>query len=130
MMKDLSTKLAALSITAFFAFGCSFIDNVQRTVQDTTSNTNSAANTARETLGLKKSGIAECDELVDLLAARSKNQVNTEDSWFNKAAEEVIKQQIYDQLSQNDANRTPQEKAELAKNCKIALDYLRDEPKK
>lgn len=124
-MKDLSTKLAALSIMAFFVFGCSFVENVQRQVQDTTSNTNSAANAARETLGLKKSGIAECDQLVDVLAERSKNQANTEESWFNKAAEEVVKQQIYDQLSKNDTNRTPQEKAELAKNCKIALDYLR-----
>jgi hypothetical protein len=101
-MKDLSTKILALATVAFFAFGCSFIENVQRQVQDTASNTNAGANTAREALGLKKSGIAECDELVDVLAARSKNQANTEDSWFNKAAEELIKQQIYDQLSQNE----------------------------
>jgi hypothetical protein len=127
-MKDLSTKILALATVAFFAFGCSFIENVQRQVQDTASNTNAGANTAREALGLKKSGIAECDELVDVLAARSKNQANTEDSWFNKAAEELIKQQIYDQLSQNETNRTPQQKADLARNCKIALDYMRDTP--
>lgn len=124
-MKNLSTKILVLLIILLVAFGCSYIDTAQKTVQDTTSNTNGAANTARDTLGLKKSGIKECDELVDLLAAKRKQNANQEQSWTDKAAEEAVKQLVYDQLSKNDTNRTPQEKADLAKNCKIALDYMR-----
>jgi hypothetical protein len=107
------------------AFGCSYIDTAQKAVEDTTSNKNGASNTARETLGLKKSGIKECDELVDVLAAKRKQNANQEQSWTDKAAEEAAKQLVYDQLSKNDTNRTEQEKADLAKNCKLALDYVK-----
>jgi hypothetical protein len=109
----------------FTAFGCSYIDTAQKTVQDTTSNKNAAANTARDTLGLKKSGIRECDELVDALAAKRKQNANEEQSWSDKAVEELVKQQLYDQLSKNDTNRTPQEKKDLAEKCKMVLGYVK-----
>jgi len=124
-MKNLSTKILVLLIILLVAFGCSYMDTAQKTVEDTTSNKNGAANTARDTLGLKKSGIRECDELVDVLAAKRKQNANQEQSWSDKAVEEVVKQQVYDQLSKNDTNRTAQEKADLAQKCKIALDYVK-----
>ena len=124
-MKDLSTKIFVLIIILFTAFGCSYIDTAQKAVQDTTSNKNSATNTARDTLGLKKSGIKECDELVDALAAKRKQNANEEQSWSDKAVEELVKQQLYDQLSKNDTNRTPQEKKDLADKCKMVLDYVK-----
>jgi hypothetical protein len=109
----------------FAVFGCSYIDTAQKAVQDTTSDKNNATNTARDTLGLKKSGIKECDELVDALAAKRKQNANAEQSWSDKAVEEMIKQQLYDQLSKNDTNRTPQEKKDLADKCKMVLDYVK-----
>lgn len=120
-MKNLSTGIFVLLILCFVALGCSYIDSAQKTLE----NTNGATNTARETLGLKKSGIKECDELIDVLAAKRKQNANQEQSWTDKAAEEAAKQLVYDQLSKNDTNRTAQEKADLAKNCKIALDYVK-----
>ena len=120
-MKNLLNKIIVLLIISFVAFGCSYIDSAQKAVE----NTNSATNTARETLGLKKSGIKECDELIDALAAKRQQNANQEQSWSDKAAEEFAKQLVYDQLSKNDTNRTPQEKADLAKNCQIALDYVK-----
>ena len=125
MTKNLSTKIPVLIIMLFTAFGCSYIDTAQKTVQDTTSNKNAAANTARDTLGLKKSGIRECDELVDALAAKRKQNANEEQSWSDKAVEELVKQQLYDQLSKNDTNRTPQEKKDLAEKCKMVLGYVK-----
>lgn len=124
-MKNLSTNILVLSIILFVAFGCSYINSTQKTVEDTASNKNGAANTARETLGLKKSGIKECDELVDVLAAKRRQNANEAQSWTDKAGEEFAKQQIYDQLSKNDANRTPQEKKDLAERCKTVLDYVK-----
>jgi hypothetical protein len=120
-MKNLSTNILVLLIILSVGFGCSYIDTAQKAVE----NTNSAANTARDTLGLKKSGVKECDELIDLLAAKRKQNANQEQSWTDKAAEEAAKQLVYDQLSKNDTNRTPQEKEDMAKNCKIALDYVK-----
>ena len=114
-----------LIIILFTAFGCSYIDTAKKSVEDTTSNKNSAANTARDTLGLKKSGIKECDELVDALAAKRKQNANEEQSWSDKAVEEMVKQQLYDRLSKNDTNRTPQEKKDLADRCKVVLDYVK-----
>jgi cell shape-determining protein MreC len=124
-MKNLSGKILVLIIILFAVFGCSYIDTAQKTVEDTTSNKNGAANTARDTLGLKKSGIKECDELVDALAAKRKQNANEEQSWSDKAVEELVKQQLYDQLSKNDTNRTPQEKKDLAEKCKMVLDYVK-----
>lgn len=124
-MKDLTTKILVLIIILFAVFGCSYIDTAQKTVQDATSDKNSATNTARETLGLKKSGIRECDELVDALAAKRKQNANAEQSWSDKAVEELVKQQLYDQLSKNDTSRTAQEKTDLAQKCKMVLDYVK-----
>jgi hypothetical protein len=124
-MKNLLTTILSLAIIIFVGLGCSYLESTQRSVQDTTTNSNSAANVARDTLGLKKSGITECDLLVDVLADKRKQNANQEQSWTDKAAEEAVKQLVYDQLSKNDTNRTPQEKEDLAKKCKLALDYVR-----
>jgi hypothetical protein len=127
-MKNSINNIFVLAAVMFVALGCNYVGgNLQNvsSVQDAATNTNSTANVARDTLGLKKSGIAECDELVDLLAERRRQNAGQEQSWTDRAAEEVVKQLVYDQLSKNDPNRTPQEKADLAKNCKTALEYLR-----
>ena len=117
-MKNLSIKILVLTIALFAASGCSYINTA-------TSNKDNAANTARETLGLKKSGIRECDQLVDALAAKRRQNANEAQSWSDKAVEELVKQKLYDQLSKPDANRTPQEKKDLADNCKMILDYVK-----
>jgi hypothetical protein len=124
-MRNNSIKFTAFAIFLFVALGCSYIDTAQRAIEETTTNTNSATNAAREITGLRKTGIPECDQLVDVLAERRRQNSNGEQTWTDKATEEIVKQLVYDQLSKNDTNRTPQEKADLAKNCKIALDYLK-----
>ncbi|HLM03199.1 MAG TPA: hypothetical protein VK400_19255 [Pyrinomonadaceae bacterium] len=124
-MKNLSIRILVLIIAAFAAFGCSYIDSAQKSAQETASNKDGAANTARDTLGLKKSGIKECDEVVDALAAKRRQNANEEQSWSDKALEELVKQQLFDQLSKNDTNRTPQEKKDLADKCKTVLGYVK-----
>lgn len=117
-MKYLSIRILVLIITLFTAFGCGYIDSA-------TPDKDAATNTARDTLGLKKSGIKECDELVDVLAAKRRQNAGQEQSWSDKAVEELIKQQLYDQLSKNDTNRTAQEKTDLADKCKMVLGYVK-----
>ena len=124
-MKNLSIRILVLIIAALAAFGCSYIDSAQKFAQDAASNKDGTANTARDTLGLKKSGIRECDELVDALAAKRRQNANEEQSWSDKAVEELVKQQLFDQLSKNDTNRTAQEKKDLADKCKTVLGYVK-----
>lgn len=102
------------------AAGCSFVQKMQ-------SNSNVEDKT-RDTLGLKKTGIVECDEVVEILSKKSKGNTKPEDeSWIDKAKTELIKQQIYDYV--NGGNKTPKEKAEMAENCKTVLGYIKEDPK-
>lgn len=85
----------------------------------------------RDTLGLKKTGIPECDEVVEILTKKYKGNTNSEDeSWTDKAAIEIVKQQIYNYLIDGNANKSPKDKEELKGRCKTALGYLKDESKK
>lgn len=108
-----------------FSFsGCGWVQKMS------SSNTNTE-DKARETLGLKKTGIAECDEVVEILTRKTKGNTKSEDeSWTDKAATELVKQQIYDYINDGNANKSPKEKAELAGKCKTALGYLKDDAKK
>lgn len=123
-MTKLITKIIVFAVFLSLVFGCSWMENMR------SSNANVEDKT-RDTLGLKKTGIAECDEVVDLLAKKYKGNTNTQDeSWTDKAVTEVIKQQIYNYINDGKANKTPQEKADLQDKCKVALGYLRDGQKK
>lgn len=124
-MKNLSAAISVLAIIVFVSFGCSYIDSAQKSVQETTSNKEAAANTARDTLGLKKTGIRECDQLVDAIAEKRRKNANQEQSWTEKASEEAVKQLVYNQLSESNTKRTEQEKKDLADKCRLALDYVK-----
>jgi hypothetical protein len=127
-MNKMFSKLFILIAAISLAAGCSTIENFQ------SSNANVEDKT-RETVGLKKTGIAECDEVVEILAQRARGNSNAgEQSWADqikdKAIVEVVKQQIYNYVNEGDANRTPKDKEDLRQKCKTALGYLKDEPKK
>ena len=119
-------KLFIFAISAFSAAGCSTIQSVQDTVAG---NQNvKVEDKARETLGLKKTGVPECDEVIDILDRKRKGNAGGEESWLERTKNEVIKQQIYDYVNNN--SKSPKEKEDLANNCRAALGYLREEPAK
>jgi len=142
-MKGLFSKLVVLSFVLFVVFGCNLSERIQKAVQGDKQNNSSnqaqsnsdnysnssAEDTEKENLELKKTGIPECDELVDVLVNKNKENPDEEQSWQNRAFEEVIKRQVYDQLNKDNANKSPKEKAEMAKGCKMALDMFKDQPK-
>ena len=123
-MNKMFSKLLILIVAVSFAAGCSTIESY------TSSNANVEDKT-RETLGLKKTGIEECDEVIDILDRRRRGSSNAEEqSWTDKAATELIKQQIYNYLNERQGNQAPQEKENLKQKCKTALSFLKEEPKK
>jgi hypothetical protein len=123
-MKTMFLKIFILTIVISFAAGCGTIENFQ------SSNANVEDKT-RETLGLKKTGIAECDEVIDILDRKRRGNSNVEEqSWADKAMTELVKQQIYNYVNEGNANRPPKEREDLRQKCKTVLGYLKDEPKK
>lgn len=135
-MKDLSTKIAILTVVLVAGFGCGLIeslpsggesqtnDNAGRGNVQTNGNAN-VADATRDALGLKKSGIPECDELIDEVAKDEATNSGAEETYAERLAKEFIKQQIFDRLNKDDANRTPAERQQLATMCKKALESYR-----
>lgn len=123
-MNKFFIKTLILAIWLFSLSGCGWVQNIGST------NSNAEEKT-RETLGLKKTGIPECDEVIEILARKTKGNANAqEESWTDRAATELVKQQIYNYVNDGNANKSPKEKAELAGKCKTALGYLKDDAKK
>jgi len=105
-----------------FVSGCGMVQKVQ----EFGSNNSNVEDKTRGALGLKKTGIPECDEVIEILDNKRKGSSNTgEQSWQDRAMTEVLKQQIYNYVNDGNANKSPKEKAELAGKCKTALGYLR-----
>lgn len=123
-MNKMFLKLFILMAAIMFAAGCGVIESY------TGSNAN-VEDKARETMGLKKNGIAECDEVIDILDRKRRGNSNVEEqSWTEKAMTELVKQQIYNYLNEGSANRTPKDTDDLKQKCSTALGYLKEEPKK
>ncbi len=116
------SKLLILSLLLVIVGGCGMVQKVQ---EFGSSNSNVEDKT-RDALGMKKTGIPECDEVIDILDKKRKGSSNaSEESWQDRAMTEVLKQQIYNYVNDGNANKSPKEKAELAGKCKTALGYLR-----
>lgn len=123
-MDKIIPKFFVFAVLFFFLSGCNW-------VQKMSSSNSNAEDKTRETLGLKKTEIPECDEVIEILARKAKGNATAqeEESWTDRAATELVKQQIYKYLNDGNANKSQKEKAELAGKCKTALGYLKDEPK-
>jgi hypothetical protein len=121
-MKNVFSKILLLSLFAFAFGGCNAIQKVQ----EISSNSANVEDKTRDTLGLKKTGIAECDEVVEILTRKSKGNKNPEEeSWQDRAMTELVKQQIYNYINDPNANKSPKERTELTEKCKTALGFLR-----
>lgn len=115
-----------IAIILFVGFGCNWVQNQALEQAGINSNAN-FEEVARDGMGLKKTGIAECDEVVEILVQKGKGGANqAEESWTSRAATELVKQQIYNQFQNGNTNQSPQQKEDLRKNCRLALDYFKD----
>ncbi|MDQ3711789.1 MAG: hypothetical protein M3388_06175 [Acidobacteriota bacterium] len=75
----------------------------------------------------RKTGVFECDELLELLANRIKQHSDSEEKigYENRARdyktkEEVVNQMLFDELKAHKNIKTPQEKEKLIKICEAA----------
>lgn len=111
-MKNESLGIIALAIVLFVTLGCGSLGSDQKAGANSNKTlTDTAIDTA---VGDQKIGVAECDEVIDMLTGFANNP---DDNFIVKAGKQLIANKIRESLKQsieeNQAN-----KAELAKDCK------------
>lgn len=125
-MKNKLTFLPALFLLLTVGFGCSFIDKATSGGSDNT-NSGNPSNSATNPNDSAKTGVAECDEFLDLL---NNDQKKPDEDLFTRKfreyaidfAKEAIKKNIED-------NKGDKEK--IARGCKEAKeDYLKKKEEK
>lgn len=125
-MKNTIFASLAIGILLVVGLGCSSINpladekakpaNANGTTTNSTANSNKTlTDKAVETaVGEGKTGVPECDEIVDMLAAYANNP---DDNFAIRAVKSVVANKIKDELKRViDENKT--DKAELAKACR------------
>ena len=124
-MKNKFTILTALCLLLTIGFGCSYIDNLSSGGNSSNSSSNSSTNSA-DPNAAAKTGVAECDEFIDLLN-REKSDPN--DGYLIRKGKEILidlaKEEIKRNIEENQGDKT-----RIAQGCKEARDeYNRNKAK-
>lgn len=119
MMKVRSQNIALglLALLAIiFVLGCGLVDRIQKTAtgpETANSNKTLTDKAVDTTVGESKIGVAECDEVMDMLAAEANNP---DDGFVTKAVKATFLNKIRDAIKRS-VEENKNDKAELAKNC-------------
>ena len=129
-MKNKFTILSALFLLLTVGFGCSYIDQLQsggNSSNSTTTTSDSNSNSAINPNDAAKTGVAECDEFLDLLNNDQKKP--DEDIFSRKLREYIIdlaKETVKKNIEENKGDKT-----KIAKGCREAKDdYLKKKDEK
>ena len=116
-MKNKFTTITVSLVLLFVSLGCGLSDQVQKTVggTDNTNSNKTLSDRAVDTaVGEEKIGVAECDEVMDMLTAEANNP---DDGYIVKAGKAVffnrVKESIRKSVEQNKGDPK-----EIAKNCR------------
>ncbi len=125
-MKNKFGLMCAFSILLISILGCSFYNPLASRSDAPNTNSNPAKTgdksltdqTIESTVGGTTTGVAQCDELLDMISESSKNQ---NDDYVSKATREFFLNRIRDSVRKSiEENKGDEEK--MAKNC---ADYKR-----
>lgn len=120
-MKNNITIIAALFLLLTVGFGCNYFNN-----NGGSSNSSSTTNST-DPNAAAKTGVAECDELIDLL---NKDKANPNDDFVTRKIKEYAidfaKESIKDNIEKNQGDKT-----KIAQGCKEARDeYIKKRDEK
>lgn len=122
-MKNKFTFVASLLILTTFALGCSWLNPFSEKESSNNRGRNSSSGSQDKTItdkavdtavGEKKIGIAECDEVMDLI---TKEMNNPDDDVFTKTIKATIFNRIKDSIREN-VEQNQSDPEELVKTCK------------
>jgi hypothetical protein len=127
-MKNNLTFLSALFLLLIVGLGCSYIDNLSSggNSSNTSTNPGNSASNSADPNAAAKTGVAECDELIDLL---NKDRSDPNDDFVTRKIKEYAidfaKESIKKNIEENQGDKT-----KIATGCKEARDeYLRSKDK-
>ena len=123
-MKNNITIFAALLLLLTVGFGCSFLDN-SSAGGGNSSNTAGTGNSS-DPNAVAKTGVAECDELIDLL---NKDKSDPNDNFLTRKIKEYAidfaKESIKENIEKNQGD-----KQKIAEGCKEAkTEYIKNKEK-
>jgi predicted small secreted protein len=119
-MKNTRNLLIALSLLAFLTIACSTIKSLSGSGSSSSGNSVSSDGTVLDTA---KTGIPECDALIEKVEAKASDK-NNNSSMFERAAYQFIKDQIIQPIRDDIANKTAADKKKLAEKCTDAMHRL------
>lgn len=105
-------------ILLFAVLGCGITDRIQNAVAEKPANSSSDNRTVSdqvtEDVLREKTGIPECDEVIDFFADQAKNQ---DDDFVSKATKEFVFNKIRQSFKES-IEKNKGDKEKMAKNCK------------
>lgn len=101
-------------ISIFAVLGCGIGDRVQKAVEGDSNSNKSVGDKVTEDVLREKTGVPECDEVIDLLADQSKNN---DDNFVSKATKEFFFNKIRQSIKES-IEKNQNDKPKMAQNCK------------
>lgn len=101
-------------VSIFAVLGCGITDRVQKTVGGDSNSNKSVGDKVTEDVLREKTGVPECDEVINLLADQSKND---DDGFVSKATKEFFFNKIRQSIKES-IEKNQNDKAKMAQNCK------------
>jgi uncharacterized protein YpuA (DUF1002 family) len=112
-MKHTRNLLVTLALMAFLTMACSMGDVIKKATGSSSDPTVSSNGSVSDTA---KTGIPECDQLIDKIEAKIHDE-NSNTSYFQRAAYQFMKDQVIKPIADDIANKTPQQKKDIAQKC-------------
>lgn len=113
-MKNKFAVLLVLTLLIGVVLGCSSINPLAGKNSDTASNKTLTDKGVDTVVGEEKIGVAECDEVVDMLTAEMNNP---DDNFVVKAGKAMVLNKIKQSIKES-VDKNKNDKVEMAKNCK------------
>jgi len=117
--------LPILLVFLFAILGCGLVDRVQKEIgssSGTNTNTPPAADQSTDSaIDIQKTGVAECDEVVDMVTAFADNP---DDNFAVRYGKSLIVDQIKDSIKKS-VEENGRDKIQLAKDCTVAKTELK-----
>lgn len=122
-------------ILLFVVLGCGISERIQKAVEDKPANSSSTPSTSdnksigdqtTENVLRDKTGVAECDELLDWVADQSKGN---DDNYVSKAIKEYFVNKIRQSIKES-IEKNQNDKVKMAKECKEIKQQIDDQKAK
>jgi hypothetical protein len=119
-MKQTRNLLITLSLLVFLTMACGGVGDMVKKAAGVDSGASSNVSSDGTVLDTAKTGVPECDQLIDKIEAKI-NDKNANTSMFQRAAYQFMKDQILKPIRDDIANKSAEDKKKVAEKCTDAM---------